>query len=70
MGKKIITIGEVMMRLSTPGHERFVQASSYEAVFGGSEANVSICLANSIVVLHNMVPPQTTDSKAVEPANY
>jgi 2-dehydro-3-deoxygluconokinase len=46
MGKKIITIGEVMMRLSTPGHERFVQASSYEAVFGGSEANVSICLAN------------------------
>ena len=46
MCKKIITIGEVMMRLSTPGNERFVQANSYEAVFGGSEANVSICLAN------------------------
>lgn len=45
MSKKITTIGEIMMRLTTPGHERFVQADSYQVTFGGAEANVAICLA-------------------------
>lgn len=45
MSKKIITIGEVMMRFSTPGHERFLQADTYHLTFGGAEANVAISLA-------------------------
>ncbi len=45
MSKKIITIGEIMMRLTTPGHERFVQADQYQVSFGGAEANVAISLA-------------------------
>lgn len=45
MSKKIITIGEVMMRFSTPGHERFLQADKYHMSFGGAEANVAISLA-------------------------
>ena len=46
MGKKVITFGEVMLRLATPGHLRFCQADSYTATFGGGELNVSISLAN------------------------
>lgn len=45
MSKKIITIGEVMMRFSTPGHERFMQADTYHLTFGGAEANVAVSLA-------------------------
>ncbi|WP_375582108.1 PfkB family carbohydrate kinase [Cyclobacterium xiamenense] len=45
MHKRILTLGEVMMRLSTPGYERFIQAGNYDADFGGSEANVGISLA-------------------------
>jgi len=44
--KSIATLGEVMMRLSTPGHLRLTQTQSFDAVFGGSEANVAISLAN------------------------
>lgn len=45
MSKRIITLGEVMMRLSTPGHERFIQTQNYEVQFGGAEANVAASLA-------------------------
>ncbi|MBW3467985.1 sugar kinase [Arthrospiribacter ruber] len=45
MSKKITTIGEIMMRLTTPGHERIFQADSYMVNFGGAEANVAISLA-------------------------
>lgn len=44
--KKIVTFGEIMLRLSPPGHQRFSQARSYDAVFGGGEANVAASLAN------------------------
>lgn len=44
--KKVITMGEIMLRLSTPGHKRFVQAESFDAVYGGGEANVAVSLAN------------------------
>ncbi len=44
--KKIVTFGEVMLRLATPGHERFVQASQFNATYGGGEANVAASLAN------------------------
>lgn len=44
--KKVITFGEIMLRLSTPGFERFIQAKSFNASFGGGEANVAVSLAN------------------------
>ena len=46
MSKKIVTFGEIMLRLSTPGFQRFSQASTYDAVYGGGEANVAVSLAN------------------------
>ncbi len=45
MPKKLITFGEVMMRLSPPGYEKFSQASSFDLVYGGGEANVAISCA-------------------------
>nr|WP_299340551.1 sugar kinase [Allomuricauda sp.] len=45
MAKKLITFGEVMMRLSPPGYEKFAQANSLELVYGGGEANVAISCA-------------------------
>lgn len=41
-----LTFGEVMLRLKTPGHERFFQSPTFEATFGGGEANVAVALAN------------------------
>ena len=46
MSKKVVTLGEIMLRLSTPGYERFVQANSFDAIYGGGEANVAVSLAN------------------------
>jgi len=43
---KIITMGEIMLRLSTPGYLRFVQSNSFDVVYGGGEANVAVSLAN------------------------
>ena len=43
---KIVTFGEIMLRLAPEGYRRFVQASSFGAVFGGGEANVAVSLAN------------------------
>lgn len=43
---KTITFGEIMLRLSPPGYNRFVQASSFDVAFGGGEANVAVSLAN------------------------
>lgn len=44
--KKIVTFGEIMLRLSTPGHQRFIQAEMFSACYGGGEANVAVSLAN------------------------
>jgi len=46
MSKKVVTFGEIMMRLSPPGFLRFQQARSFDVVYGGGEANVAISLAN------------------------
>jgi len=46
MAKKVVTFGEIMLRLATPEHQRFSQATSYCASFGGGEANVAVSLAN------------------------
>ncbi len=43
--KKIVTIGEVMLRLSPPGNQRFFQSNQFDVEFGGSEANVAAALA-------------------------
>lgn len=43
---KVVCFGEVMMRLSPPGYQRFTQARSFDLTFGGGEANVSVSLAN------------------------
>lgn len=43
---KIVTFGELMLRLSPQGNKRFVQADTFDAVYGGGEANVAVSLAN------------------------
>ena len=43
---KIVTFGEIMLRLKSPAYERFFQSPVLEATFGGGEANVSVSLAN------------------------
>jgi len=44
--KKVVTFGEIMLRLATPGYLRFSQTSSLQATFGGGEANVAVSLSN------------------------
>ena len=46
MNNRIVTFGEIMLRLATPGFERFSQTRQYNATFGGGEANVAVSLAN------------------------
>ena len=43
---RVVTFGEIMLRLKSPGFERFFQSPTLEATFGGGEANVSVSLAN------------------------
>jgi 2-dehydro-3-deoxygluconokinase len=43
---KVVTMGEIMLRLSTPGNSRFVQTDTFDACYGGGEANVAVSLAN------------------------
>ncbi len=46
MKDKVLTFGEIMLRLSPPDFQRFLQASSFNAIYGGAEANVAVSLAN------------------------
>ena len=46
MIKKIVAFGEIMLRLSPPGFQRFAQARSLDVIYGGGEANVAVSLAN------------------------
>lgn len=46
MNRKIVTLGELTLRLSPFDFERFVQTDKFEVIFGGAEANVAIALAN------------------------
>ncbi len=43
---KVVTFGEIMLRLETVGYYRFVQSEYYQALYGGGEANVAVSLAN------------------------
>jgi len=63
---RIVTFGEIMLRLSPPDHQRFIQTNCYDATFGGAEANTAVAFANygleSVFVTalpeHEMVNPQ------------
>ncbi len=44
--KKVVTFGEIMLRLSPPGFLRFSQTNSFDVVYGGGESNVAVSLAN------------------------
>lgn len=46
MKKNIVSFGELLIRLSPPQHQRISQANSFNSTFGGSEANVAVCLSN------------------------
>jgi len=46
MPKKVVTLGEIMLRLSTPDYKRFVQADSFDVTYGGGEANVAAAISN------------------------
>ena len=43
---KVVTMGEIMLRLSTPNNEKFIQADEFDICYGGGEANVAVSLAN------------------------
>ena len=43
---RVVTFGEIMLRLSPPGNLRFVQARNFDAIYGGGESNVAVSLAN------------------------
>ena len=43
---KVVTLGEIMLRLSSPGQKRFVQSEYFDVVYGGGEANVAVSCAN------------------------
>ena len=44
--KKIVTMGEIMLRLSTPCNEKFIQADEFDVNYGGGEANVAVSCVN------------------------
>lgn len=44
--KKVVTFGEILLRLSPPGYQRFSQANQFDVVYGGGESNVAVSLAN------------------------
>lgn len=46
MSDKVVTMGEIMLRLSTPGYSRFIQSNQFDVNYGGGEANVAVSLSN------------------------
>ena len=46
MSKKVVTFGEIMLRLTPPNLKRIIQADKFNAIYGGGEANVAVSLAN------------------------
>ena len=44
--KKVVSFGEIMLRLATPGYNRFIQSNNLNATFGGGEANIAVSLSN------------------------
>ena len=50
--QKIVTFGEIMLRLTPPDYLRFNQTNLFRASYGGSEANVAVSLANYLSLIH------------------
>jgi len=44
--KKVVTFGEIMLRLSPPNYERIIQADTFDVTYGGGESNVAVSLAS------------------------
>ena len=65
--KKFITMGEIMLRLTPPNYEKIRMASSFEASYGGSEANIALALANLGVdsTFFSVVPNNSLGKSAV-----
>lgn len=66
-GKRFITIGEVMLRLTPPNYEKIRMASNFEASYGGAEANIALALANLGVdsTFFSVVPNNSIGKSAV-----
>ncbi len=66
-GPKFITMGEIMLRLTPPNYEKIRMASSFEASYGGSEANIALALANLGVdsTFFSVVPNNSLGKSAV-----
>jgi 2-dehydro-3-deoxygluconokinase len=66
--KRCVTFGEIMLRLSPPGFQRFVQASSFEVRYGGAEANVAASLAGFGIPVQfvSRVPSNELGTSAVQ----
>ncbi len=64
---KFITIGEIMLRLTPPDYEKIRMASSFEASYGGSEANIALALANLGVdsTFFSVVPNNSLGKSAI-----
>lgn len=64
---KFITIGEIMLRLTAPNYEKIRMATSFEASYGGSEANIALALANLGVdsTFFTVVPDNSLGKSAV-----
>ena len=64
---KVITFGEIMMRLNPPGYLRFLQTDTFEATYAGGEANVAVSLANykNDVAFVSKVPEHEIGQNAV-----
>ena len=64
MNGRIVTFGEVMLRLKSPGYERLLQSPILEATFGGGEANVAVSLAQfGLEVAFVTVLPQNPSAR-------
>ena len=65
MVNRVVTFGEIMLRLKAPGHERLFQTPTLETSFGGGEANVSLSLAHfGINAAHVTVLPDNDLGRA------
>ena len=64
---KFITIGEIMLRLTPPNYEKIRMAATFEASYGGSEANIALALANLGVdsTFFSVVPNNSIGKSAI-----
>ena len=65
--EKFITVGEIMLRLTPPNYEKIRMTSTFEASYGGSEANIALALANLGVdsTFFSVVPNNSLGKSAI-----